>query len=344
MRARLFTLAVVAASVIVAACSSSTPPSTAGGTNQAQLVVGVQTPELGTLVGSFHAVVKHDGVVVTDKTYPIAPGQPTALSDGIEVDGAPGSRVDVAFEALPAGGGAPVISRTATALLVAGAKRLLRVRLDTRCVYIPGTNGNPALGVTCAAPQTCIAGGCAAPDVAEADLEDFVPDWQTAPPPDVCRPSKPGPAEVILGTGQTDYAPLTDGQELQLEQGPQGGHHIWMAVRMKNLRQSGSTTTVTSTVVDGPQVLAPLAVVFTFDRDEGNYCKVSGLRYQVDVSGLAADGSSIPAPDYKLFLGKTLTVTAEVVDSTGTRASGSKTVRLKDKILCADGTESCNPP
>lgn len=343
MRPCLFAFAIAAMTAV--ACSSSSEPNPGGGGgDQAQLLVGVQTPELGTLVSAFHAVVKHDGVLVTDKTYPIAPGQSTALGDGIEVDGAPGSRVDVTVEALPANGGPPVISRTATALLVAGVKKLLRVRLDTRCVYLPGTNGGPALGVTCAAPLTCIAGGCAPPDVAEADLEDFVPDWQTAPPPDICRPSKPGPPEVILGTGQTDYAPLTDGQELQLEQGPQGGHHIWMAVRMKNLRQSGSTTTVSSTVVDGPQVLAPLAVVFTFDRDEGNYCKVSGLRYQVDVSGLAADGSSIPAPDYKSFLGKTLTVTAEVVDSTGARASGSKIVHLKDKILCADGTENCNTP
>ncbi len=32
-------------------------------------------------------------------------------------------------------------------------------------------------------------------------------------------------------------------QQMKLEQGPQGGHHVWMAIRMKNLRQSGSTTT-----------------------------------------------------------------------------------------------------
>jgi hypothetical protein len=203
-------------------------------------------------------------------------------------------------------------------------------------------NGSPAIGLTCAAPTTCATGSCIPIEVGEGDLEEWAADWQNAPPPDICRPAKPGPPEVILGTGQTDYAPLTDGQTLQLEQGPQGGHHVWMALRMKNLRQAGSTTTVTSTVVDGPLVLEPLAVVFAFDRDEGGYCKLYGLRYQVDVSGLSSDGQSIPAPDYRSFLGKTMTVTAEVVDSTGARASASKTIHLADKILCADGTEACN--
>ena len=55
--------------------------------------------------------------------------------------------------------------------------------------------------------------------------------------------------ELFLGTGQTDFSPLNDGQTLQLERGPQGGHHIWIAARMKNLRQSGSRTTLTAKLV-----------------------------------------------------------------------------------------------
>jgi hypothetical protein len=344
MRSLLVTaLATALSATLVAACGSdggADAPSAA----QGQLVVGLQTAELGNTVGSYHLVVKRDDVVQADKTYPLTLGASTAFAEAIEVDGAVASVVDVVVEGIPPTGGAPVLARHAIAKIAAGNKKLLRLRMDTHCLSFPGVNGGPSLGPSCAAPLTCAAGACVPPEVAEADLEDFVADWQNAPPPDACRPAKPGPPEVILGTGQTDYATLTDGQELQLEQGPQGGHHIWLAVRMKNLRQSGSTTTVTSTVVDGPMVLEPLAVVFTFDRDEGSYCKVYGLRYQVDVSGLASDGTSIPAPDYHAFLGKTMTVTAEVVDSTGARASSSRTIHLKDKILCADGTEACNTP
>lgn len=341
-------LASFVVAAFVAACSSTgtgTPDAGAPVMGDSQLVVGVQSPELGALVGSWHIVVKRDGNVVMDKRSSFAPGASTVLAESIDVTGPAGSLVEATAELLPpagTNGDAPVITRTASTRLVAGTKRLLRLRLDTRCVVLPGVNGSPPIGVTCAAPTTCVNGGCLPIEVGEADLEDWALDWPTAPPPDICRPAKPGPPELILGTGQTDYAPLADGQTLQLEQGPQGGHHIWMAVRMKNLRQSGSTTTVTSMVVDGPQVLEPLAVVFSFDRDEGGYCKVYGLRYQMDVSGLGPDGQSIPAPNYRDFLGKTVTVTAEVVDSTGARASASKTIHLKDKILCADGTEACN--
>lgn len=346
MRSRVLVLIFLGA--IVAACGSGGgggDPGDGGPTSgEGQLVVGVQTTELGGLAGSYHIVVKQDGTVVGDRSSNFTPGASTAITEAIEVAGRIGSLVEVTAEVFAPPGFAssgPVLSRVATTRIVAGNKRLLRLRLDPRCVVLPGPNGAP-IGPSCQSGLTCVGGSCLPPEVAETELEDFVADWPTIPPPDICRPAKPGPPELILGTGQTDYAPLTDGQTLQLEQGPQGGHHIWMAVRMRNLRQSGSTTTVTSTVIDGPMVLAPLAVVFTFDRDEGGFCKVYGLRYQVDVSGLGPDGQSIPAPAYRDFLGKTMKVTAEVVDSTGARASASKTVHLAEKILCADGTEACN--
>ena len=108
---------------------------------------------------------------------------------------------------------------------------------------------------------------------------------------------------MIIGTGQTDFAPLADGQTLMLEQGPQGGHHLWIAVRMRNLRQSGSPTTLSAKLVDDPtSPIAPAAYVFTFDRDEGNYCKLFGLRFQLD------SGATDLAADYKRFLGKKLEV------------------------------------
>ena len=170
-------------------------------------------------------------------------------------------------------------------------------------------------------------------------LEDYAPDWAAAPP-DICRPAKHGPPEVVVGTGQTDYAGLADGQVLQLEKGPQGGHHIWIALRMRNLRQSGSTTTITSRIEGDPAAapVPPASYVFTFDRDEGSYCKLWGLRYQVDV------GASDLRAEYKRFLGKKLAVTVEVADSTGAKGSGTKIVQLADKLLCPDGTDKCNEP
>ena len=131
--------------------------------------------------------------------------------------------------------------------------------------------------------------------------------------------------------------PLVDGQTLALERGPQGGHHIWIATRMKNLRQSGSRTALSARMPSRPDVvIQPAAYVFTYDRDEGNYCKLWGLRFQLDTN----------APDlgtgYKTFLGQDLEVTVEVVDSTNTSAKATRTIHIADKLLCPDGTTSCN--
>ena len=72
--------------------------------------------------------------------------------------------------------------------------------------------------------------------------------------------------------------------------------------------------------------------------DEGSYCKLWGLRYQLD-SGAADLGV-----EYKRFLGKRLEVTVEVIDSTGARAASTKTIQIGDKLLCPDGTTACNAP
>jgi hypothetical protein len=229
----------------------------------------------------------------------------------------------------------PVTSKLATAALAsASKKKLLRVMLEQRCLSLPGGG----VTVTCAAPTTCHAGACVSSEVPADQLEDYEPGWAAAPP-DICRPANHGAPEVIIGAGQTDYLPMTDGQVVPMELGPQGGHHIWVAARMKNLRQSGSTTMITGKLVDQPDVpVPPMAFVFTFDRDEGNYCKLFGLRYQLD------SGASDLANDYKKFLGKKVAVTVTVTDSTKATASSTAIVTIADKLICPDGTDKCNMP
>jgi hypothetical protein len=269
--------------------------------------------------------------VQKDELVPVA-----QLPKEIELEGTPASKVELVAEAFgpgPApGSGTPMITRRATTGLVASAKKLLRIQLDARCMTLGG--GGPIAPV-CDAPDTCMFGTCRSSAVSFDDLEDYETTWPTSPP-DFCRPAKRGPPEVVLGDGQTDYSTLDDGDVLQLEKGPQGGHHIWVALRMKNLRQSGSTTMITSELEGDPAPVPPMAYVFTFDRDEGNYCKLYGLRYQVD------SGVTDLTQGYRRFLGKRLKVTVKVSDTTGASAESTRTVQLSDKLLCADGTDRCN--
>jgi hypothetical protein len=139
----------------------------------------------------------------------------------------------------------------------------------------------------------------------------------------VCKLTAGAVAEVVIGTGQSDYLPLVDLETVQVEAGPQGGHHIWIAIRMKNLLRSGSRTTLTAVAPDSGARIAPYEVIFTFDPDEGGYCKLFGLRFQLDAAGV----------DYLPLLGKELDVTAVVTDRAGDSAQGSRRVTLSDIVL-----------
>ena len=333
-----------ALALLLAACPGSeeaVPPP-----QDAQLVVGIQADDFGGLIESVHVVATVDGKVASDETLAIGAANPTALPKEILLTGAAGAKAEVTVTALTSQaatkgpGGAPttpVVVRRAASRLVPDAKKLLRIQLETRCMTFSAPGSTFPIAPVCDAPQTCAAGRCVSEEVAFDQLENYEPGWAGAPP-DVCRPANHGPPELFLGTGQTDFAPLNDGQTLQLERGPQGGHHIWIAARMRNLRQSGSRTTLTAKLVgEATSSIPPAAYVFTFDRDEGNFCKLWGLRFQLD------SGATDLAADYKRFLGKQLEVTVEVTDSTNAKATSTKTILIADKLLCPDGTTTtCN--
>ncbi len=337
-------LAAAALPLLLAACPGSDEPATPA--HEAQLVVGIQSDDFGGLIESVHIVATVDGKVATDETLAIGAANPTALPKEVLLTGAAGALAEVTVTALTSqaatrGPGGPpttpVVVRRAAAHLVPDVKKLLRMQIETRCLVFSAPGSTFPIAPVCDAPQTCASGRCVTEDVGFDQLETYEASWATSPP-DICRPANHGPPELFLGTGQTDFAPLNDGQTLQLERGPQGGHHIWIAARMKNLRQSGSRTTLTAKLVgEATSSIPPAAYVFTFDRDEGNYCKLWGLRYQLD------SGATDLAADYKRFLGKQLEVSVEVTDSTGAKATSTKTILIAELLLCPDGTTtSCN--
>jgi len=127
MLCRLLSLLTV--SSIAVACSSSTHVD--GPTTSPELVVGVQSEDLGALVGDVHIVVKLDGAIATD----IHATLPGGLPKEIPVTGAAGQKVDVEVTGTGANdppGVAPAVSRLASAH-IPPSKKLLRVMLEQRC-------------------------------------------------------------------------------------------------------------------------------------------------------------------------------------------------------------------
>jgi hypothetical protein len=305
------------AALLVSSCHS----------RKAVVVVGIQSEPMGGVISLLHIVVRVAGNVVRDETVrapersPLSfprPWEMRLTTDGDE------SAVDVEVDAFDAvRRDEPLLRRLASTRFVPGREMLLRIQLEARCIVyrgeprLPGSPPGPLTGPTCDAPETCIRGSCQSDIVPTAKLETYTSGWASHMP-DMCRPEDGGSPTIQLGTGQRGFSSLSRGQVLQAEPGPQGGHHIWIAVRMLNMSQTGSTTKISAVQPDTGVAIPPSTFAFPFDPDEGRYCQLYGLRYQLDNEGI----------DYTQFLGKPLDVTANVVDATGALATSSAHIRV----------------
>lgn len=307
---------VVFAVVAAVACSGPAP---------GKLTVGVQAEALDSYLQSLHVVTTVDGATETDAVYRASEGAVFPREVAIDPRGDARAAVAVRVEGFATDdptAGPPAIVRTArTSMPPAPADKLLRIDLDALCVLVPPAGG--LVGPTCSAPgQTCVAGQCVDDTINPASLGDYAPTW-SVDTPDACRPENHGAPEVVVGSGQSDYFPLADGETLQAQTGPQGGHHVWIAVRMRNLKQSGSTTTVTATQPGSGATVTPFSVAFSYLPDDGGYCKLYGLRFQLDANGV----------DLQQFLGQPLDVSVEVHDALGEVGTGVAHVNIDPTVL-----------
>lgn len=296
-------------SVLFAACSDPKPSGDKG-----TVVLGIASKlEPGVAIDAMHVVMKAGDQVVVDETRTSAKNDLTFPEELRAEDLDDGETVSVTIEATS--GGQPMLTRIASTEAVAGKELLLKVNLTASCLGA----GAPS----CSAPKTCDSGQCKDSHVAGATLPEYTPDWaDSSTTVDVCKPENPGDPTVVVGEGQADYLPMSDGDVAQVEAGPQGGHHIWVALRLKNLTQSGSITSLTGHFADLGYDVGPFNVIFTFDPDEGGYCKIYGLRFQLDTEH-----------DIQEMLGHTLEVTASIKDKDGDVGTGKRTVKLSDTIL-----------
>ena len=142
------------------------------------------------------------------------------------------------------------------------------------------------------------------------------------------RPTDASPATAGLPICRSAPASPTTcrsrpGRCLQAETGPQGGHHVWIATRMKNLKQAGSITKISGLQPGTNTPIPPTTLAFTYGPDEGGYCKLYGIRYQLDNEGI----------DYKQFLGKPLDITVIVTDAAGSKATATMHVQIAPTLL-----------
>lgn len=77
----------------------------------------------------------------------------------------------------------------------------------------------------------------------------------------------PGEAAVELGTGEWEMLPITDGQDVELIHGAQGGYHVWASIRADGIEPEDVILEVETQPADESLPPEKSRVQVDFDRD-----------------------------------------------------------------------------
>lgn len=279
--------------LLVAACSSSSssdaspapPPS-----ETTSIAIGIDAEDFasqGLPLASLEIVTRIDGVEkhTTVDAYPQSPNPfPYELSVSPPTT-KPDAELEIVVNLIGSDGldetppAPPVLTRLAKTHFTPGKQQLAYLFLETRCNHAQFAGGSLPNGPTCdETANTCIGGACALADL--PPLPDYDADWKQSPPSD-CGTGAP---ELTLGQGESTFASLADGDLVTLEQGPQCGHHFWVALSMKNLAQSETVTTLRATQPGTGITVPATAYPYRWSDAPGGACELDGLRFQLDTS------------------------------------------------------------
>jgi hypothetical protein len=120
-----------------------------------------------------------------------------------------------------------------------------------------------------------------------------------------------GPPTLEVGTGASAFIPLQDGDPVTIINGPQGGSHIWGALRTCGLDPANVTINYKVYVIDSATQLSSTQFLIPLQADEG-WWGTSGL------TGFVWDASYVRNKQVLLIM--------EATDGNGVFASGQKRV------------------
>jgi hypothetical protein len=299
-----------------------------------ELVVGIDAEVFqsqGYVIGQLDVVVKVDGLVAATEALDPAKGPlfPHELRLNPPKDKPEAAvEIEVIARDRPDPAVPPIVTRRATTHFVKGKTTLAYVFLEIRCNTFPLLGGGGPSGPTCAAPTTCVAGRCVPAEL--PPLTDYRADWAKNPP-SACGTGAP---ELTVGQGEGTLDPLPEGATVSLEQGPQCGHHLWLSLRMKNIAQSGTITTLTATQPGSTVAVPATAFPYAWGPSQGGACDLVGLRFQLDSGGATAAD----------FVGKPLDVTVHLKDKAGHTATATRHVNVAAEIKIIPGRNCGSGP
>lgn len=128
------------------------------------------------------------------------------------------------------------------------------------------------------------------PSLARAALIGALTSLVGCPPPsepDAGFVGDAGPPSLSVGTGESTFVPLVEGDALELVHGPQGGWHVIVSARMSGLEVDGAALVIEVLAAAGEDVLARVSLSLLarrLERDGPSYLKLDNFLI-FDVSG-----------------------------------------------------------
>lgn len=309
----------LAAAVLACGCAQSEPPAPAP--DPTAVVVGITSDFLpGADLARLVAEVHVGGAPRPSTTWTLDSPEPLAFPIELWIeDLTDGDRVDVLLSAYEttAPSELPFYTRAASTSCLGGTSLLLRTHLEWECVPSFQLPGEEVLAPTCKSPETCIAASCEDPYVPASSLQPYDPSW-AVDYADECRPEGAGEPTLAVGQGIDHFEPLAEGGLLVMHAGSQGGFHVWVALRARDLHREGSTTSVDVRRADTGEELCAAKVPWDFTPSEQGACDLWGIRCVVtfDIAGAAQ------------LNGKEAVVSAKAVDLLGNVAFAERLVVL----------------
>ncbi|MEZ4308083.1 MAG: hypothetical protein R3F14_08570 [Polyangiaceae bacterium] len=220
---------------------------------------------------------------------------------------ADGAEVELAVDAFHDKEASPFLTRSAATVVSSSRTVLLPVFLEEACV-----------GVECASGETCVEGACQDPFVDPSKLAEYTPDWKLSVR-DGCKTPPSDSPSLTIGKGLDAYGELAEDEVVAIEPGPQGGHHVWLAMRAKGLRQMGSVLRTNGSYPDLGSELGESTSILTLRKAGEGECEIWGIRYQVD--------RALPVEDVR---GQALDIEISLEDPDGDKAVATKRVVIAD--------------
>ncbi|MBK8257046.1 MAG: hypothetical protein IPK82_30785 [Polyangiaceae bacterium] len=241
-----------------------------GGEPAGRMVVGLTTDmAVGFELTEVRVNAEVNGEAVIDDVYSYASGDLKLPGELVDLPMAIDSDVSVKVEGYGKAGELKT-RRAAFTRVEVETPLLLPLALESSCE-----------GVFCGDGQTCLGGICGDATIPNKGLLPYDSTWvDTAP--DACKNGQSGEPGVTIGKGQSSFAPLQEGEALPIEPGPQGGHHMWLALQVRGLRQQGTVLTLSGRYPDLNEDLQPVNSVVTLRKGAENGCEIYGIRFQVD--------------------------------------------------------------